>query len=115
MGYVPHGQTPPPDLPPQSYLASDVGKPGVPKLSKDEMRALREIEREHPSKYLRVAWVGRGGTVTGMIVFDAFDGPCETWPAGYHVINGACNEYYEPGENPYYTHGVMGCYPSSTP
>lgn len=113
MGNVPPGTTPNPEPPPQSYAAADVGKPGFPVLSRDELATLRRIERYIASKALRIAWVGRDGTQ--LIVFDATDGPCEVWAAGYGVLNGGCNEFYQPGENPYYTHAGSGCYPSARP
>ena len=51
----------------------------------------------------------RGGRE--FIVFDATDGACEVWAPGYKVLNGGCNEFYEPGENPYYTHPAPECFP----
>lgn len=97
---------------PQSYLAKDIGKPGFPALKSEEASMVRRIERYVHSKTLRIAWVDAGRE---FIVFDASDGPCETWAAGYSVLNGGCNELYEPGENPYHTHAGSGCYPDHRP
>lgn len=106
LGNVPPGTTPRSDPPPQSYPASAVGKPGFPALAPSERSMLRRIQRYVHSKTLRLAWVGNHE----FIVFDALDGPCEVSAPGYTVLNGTCNEVYEPGENPYDTHGVPGCF-----
>lgn len=109
MGNVPPGSTPNPFPPPQSYSVGDIGKPGFPRLASDEFAMVRRIEHYVHSRTLRVAWVG-STTTNGLIVFDATDGPCEVWAGGYKVLNGGCNEFYEPGENPYFTHTVPECY-----
>jgi len=113
MGNTPPGTTPNPKPPPLSYLVSDIGKHGVPQLNAPERAMIERIRRYVRSKTLRFAWVEDSTTMGEPIVFDAYDGPCEGWAAGYAVLNGACNEYYEPGENPYSTHAVPGCYRSS--
>jgi hypothetical protein len=114
MGNVPPGTTPNPEPPPQSYSVAFVGKPGFPVLRQDELATLRRIRAYVRSKTLRIAWVG-GPSRREFIVFDATDGPCEVWAAGYSVLNGGCNEFYQPGENPYWTHAGSGCYPTSRP
>lgn len=115
MGNVYPGFTPSPELPPQSYLASDVGKPEFPSLSAQELIQLRHIERYVHSKNLRIAWVDTAHGAKEFIVFNATDGPCEVWAAGYEVLNGDCNEFYQPGENPYHTHAAPGCDGTSRP
>ncbi len=112
MGNVPPGTEIKTKLPPESYAAADVGKPGFPALTRDEAGMLARIQQYVHSKTLRIAWVGRRSEgERAFIVFDASDGPCEVWAAGYPVLNGTCNEAYQPGENPYTTHGTPGCYP----
>jgi hypothetical protein len=111
MGNVPPGHTPSPQLPPQSYSVEDIGKTGFPALTHDERATVQRIKRYIHSKKLRIAWVGPDSVhATEFIVFDATDGPCEVWALGYKVLNGACNEYYEPGENPYGTHPAPDCF-----
>lgn len=110
MSYVRPGAEMPKELPPQSYLAADMGRPGFPKLTARERSTVRRFATHANAKTLRIAWVAAISGEHGFIVFDAYDGPCETWAPGYKVLNGTCNEYYEPGENPYYSHAVMGCY-----
>ena len=93
-----------------SYRADDVGRPGVPRLTDDQRRVLAKIRRYLHSKTLRFAFVGGS-----MIVFDARYGPCWDVAPGYKVLNGACNEYYEPGEEPASTFGIPGCYETPPP
>ena len=94
-----------------SYLVSDIGKPGMPRLSVSERAMIERVRRYVHSRTLRFAWVDHSTTMGEPIVFDAYDGPCEVWAGGYQVLNGFCNEYYEPGENPYSTHAAPGgCY-----
>jgi hypothetical protein len=108
MGDVPPGSTPNPLPPPLSFAVKDLGKSGMPRLSTTELHAVRRIERIAPSPTLRFAWVD-GGDKPEFIIFNASDGPCEVWAAGYQVLNGYCNEFYQPGENPYHTHAVPDC------
>ncbi len=112
MGNVPPGQHIPADLPPQSYLAADVGKPGFPTLTSRQMRSLKRFVHPVNAKTLRISWVAEYSGENGFIVFDATDGPCEVWAGGYSVLNGTCNEFYQPGENPYGSHAGSGCYPN---
>lgn len=115
MGDTPPGQRVNPELPPQSYLAADIGKPGFPKLRQRELQTVRSIQHDGHWKSLRIAWLGYATTPHNFIVFDATDGPCEVAAGGYAVLNGDCNELYQPGENPYSTHAGTGCYPESRP
>ena len=110
MGNVPPGTTPRPDLPPQSYRIEDIGKASVPQLTPDELHTVAAIARYTRDRHLRFAWLEYATTPRHFIVFDATDGPCEVWAGGYQVLNGACNEFYQPGENPYGTHAVPDCW-----
>jgi hypothetical protein len=111
MGDTPPGATPNPVPPPFSYLASDAGKPGVPALRFSESRMLRAIAHYRPSKSLRFAWVDTTPP-NGFIVYDATGDVCTASAFGYAVLNGACNEFYEPGENPYGTMAAPDCFGS---
>lgn len=103
FGNVPPGTTPNPRPPPESYLVKDVGKPGFPALKPDEIAVFRRVQRYVRSPNLRIAWVDGEEPSSRFIVFDAVQGPCLVAASGYRVLNGACNERYQPGENPYYT------------
>lgn len=82
---------------PFSYGVDAVGRPGVPRLTKNQVGVLTRLKRSGPHHHLRFAFVS-----SEFIVFDASDGPCSTkW---YRVLNGYPNEVYQPGESPYGTH-----------
>jgi hypothetical protein len=86
------------------YRVADVGRRGVPKLDKHERDEIRTISKFVRSRYLRFAVLG--GDV---VVFNAFRGDCVYDAPGYPVLNGACNEYYQPGLDPNVTHPMPGC------
>jgi hypothetical protein len=86
-----------------SYSIDELGKPGVPDLTGSEDRVLHRIERYVRPGTLRFAWVD-AWKPNDFIVFDATDGPCADFALGYEVLNGPCDQFYEPGENPYATH-----------
>jgi hypothetical protein len=111
MGNTYPGARQNPRTPPQSYLVADIGKPDFPRLTASETNIVRRIQRYVHSQALRIAWVHKLGGGRKFIVFDATDGPCAGGSAlGDQVLNGNCNEYYAPGENPYGTHpGPGGC------
>ncbi|MDP9025067.1 MAG: hypothetical protein M3N13_06830 [Candidatus Eremiobacteraeota bacterium] len=44
-----------------------------------------------------------------LIVYISQFDECETGAPGYRVLNGACNEYDQPGEMPKNTHPMPGC------
>lgn len=45
-----------------------------------------------------------------LVIFDAVDGPCFDGIApGYPVINGACDEFYQPGDDPTKTVPAPDC------
>jgi hypothetical protein len=118
LGNVGPGGTPNPQPPPESYAAADIGKPGFPELAPPELDAVRRIERYVHSKTLRIAWLAPPNQRVNaeFIVFDATDGPCLDAAPGYPVLNGSCNEFYEPGENPYNTGAAPDCFrPSPRP
>jgi len=88
-------------LGPPSYLVRDIGKLGVPLLSAQQTALARKIQKYFDPKTLRFSFLQ---TESGprFVVYDAtgnpkFD-PCSDNPAAYHVLNGADNEYLEPGE-----------------
>ncbi len=87
---------------PPNYNVGDVGKPGVPVLTKAQLRMLRRIRHYVKSKTLRFAFVD-GPTGANerdlFIVFNANQGPCIDFVAGYWVMNDARdgNLYYSPG------------------
>jgi len=114
LGNVPPGTTPNPIPPPLSYLAKDVGKATAPELTSGEAAELGRIERFVSLKTLRFAWINRENGHQGFIVFDATDGPCAL--DHYEVLNGGCNVYYMPGENPYTDFaGTPGNWPCKRP
>ena len=115
MGNTPPGEEPNEKPAPESFLISDVGKPGFPTLRPFERRIVIRIRHFAKSSFLRIAWVDDASTTNNFIVFDAIDGPCEVSAPGYGVLNGECAEVYEPGENPYITHDVPSCYPMKRP
>ena len=87
---------------PTSYAAQDVGKPGLPKVSPKDLATLKRIIRTAGDPTLRFAYV-----MGEFIVYDAFNGPCAGM-VRYRVINGACNEFYEPYDIAYNTSSAMG-------
>jgi hypothetical protein len=105
LGNVPPGATANPQPPPQSYLVADLGKPGVPRLNRDESATLARIRRYVTSATLRIAWVDSSNN-DKLIIFDARDGPCVGY---YPVLNGTCNEIFEPEETPYHTIPTPEC------
>ena len=90
---------------PISYTAARVGTKGVPPVGGPDRQTLALIRRFVHSRTLRFVYLRD----RGFIVFDARYGPCNGAAPGYPVLNGACNEYYEPGEDPTKTHPMSGC------
>lgn len=78
---------------PPSYLASDVGKRGVPRLRPSDFSMLRKIKRYSDSPTLRFTYVNEE-----FVVFDSYPGPCNLG-AGIDVLN-HCNEIYNNNEPP---------------
>jgi hypothetical protein len=102
-GNVPPGSTPNPIEPPIEYNARDVGKLGFPPLNQRDLRTLKKIEVTNSSRSLKIAWLAQ----SRFLVFDDPGTPCGTLGV-FKVINGECDEFYEPGENPYRTIPVPG-------
>ena len=99
---IPYGETRPRG--PVIYRTRDIGKRGVPKLDKHEALAVESIAHYIKSEKLRFAILGGG-----IVIFYAQAGDCVDGAPGYFVLNGACNEYYQPGEDPEDTHPAPGC------
>ncbi len=106
---VPYGGTVPSG--PKSYLVKDLGKPDVPRLSSVQLRTIRAIRRYVASPTLRFTFTD----YQGFTIFDADKGPCLDLAGGYPVLNGSCNEFYEPGEDPTTTSAAPGCLGTSPP
>ena len=117
-GYVAPGHTPQPDLAPVNYPVRDIGMPGVPTFSQDELATIDRISRAIKSEDLRFAFVPPERGVSGsLVVFDATAGPCDLSAPGYVVLNKRrwdlpadrryrYDLYYQPGENPYGVHSM---------
>jgi len=100
---IPYGETHPEG--PRNYSIFDIGKRGVPILTKKQRKMLSSIREYVKSPTLRFTFI-----YDDLVVFDATDGPCFDGGApGYPVLNGACNEYYQPGEDPRKTVPAPGC------
>lgn len=90
---------------PRNYSVAEIGNPGIPKLTRRQLKSISSIKQYISSPFLRFAFVS-----DELIVFDAVDGPCFDGGApGYPVLNGDCNEYYQPGEDPRTTVAAPGC------
>ncbi|MBD5653847.1 MAG: hypothetical protein IAI50_01550 [Candidatus Eremiobacteraeota bacterium] len=74
---------------PPSYLAQNIGRSGVPKLTASQRNMIRAISRYVRSKTLRFAFVG-----PDFLIYDAYDGPCNGSP--YAVLNLDCADYFSP-------------------
>ena len=91
---------------PISYRVSDIGKPGVPRLRRADRLLIARMLRYVPprmTRSLRFAMVG------DLIVYAAISGICADFAPGYPVLNGDCNSYYEPGEDPTRINPGSGC------
>lgn len=89
---------------PPIYAVSDMGKPGVPKLTTDQLALIKRIQRYVHSSTLSFAFVPTRPQWLGgpFIVFDATQGPCIDVAGAYPVLNGV-HEFYEDGDNPFVT------------
>jgi len=94
-----------PSTGPASYAISDIGKPGVPRLDARDELVVRRITRYVHAPSLRFAVT----PTRGLVVFNAVAGPCSGGAPGYFVLNGYCNEYYQPAEPPFRPHATPGC------
>jgi len=91
---------------PTSYAGSDIGKKGVPVVMRSDLHVLHQIQRYVHTKTMRFIINGEYA-----LFFDAYDGPCIGWAAGYAVLNGGCNEYYQPSGEFKTTYPVPSCMP----
>jgi hypothetical protein len=90
---------------PRNYSVAEIGRRGVPMLTSSQLKMLSSIRKFVKSTTLRFSFISGD-----FIVFDAIDGACFDGGApGYPVLNGACNEYYQPGEDPRKTVPAPGC------
>jgi hypothetical protein len=99
---IPYGETQ--STGPVIYHVADIGRRGVPVLTPSQKRSISAITRYLKSPHLRFVLLDRQ-----FVVFNAFRGPCVYDAPGYQVLNGFCNEYYQPGRDPDHTHPVAGC------
>jgi hypothetical protein len=99
------------ELGPPSFLVSDLGKAGVPRLKTGQAAMARSIAQYVRSRRLRFLVFKNGE----FIVFDALDGPCEPDAPGYPVLNEGCNAAYSPTDNFDHAGAYANCYPSPRP
>ena len=87
-----------------SYLAADVGKPGVAILTSGQYRQLKHFQNSHNRSTLRFVFLFNAGQQAGtrgrFVIYNATKGACAPG-AMYNVLNGASNSYYQPAENPW--------------
>lgn len=89
-----------------SYNVEDIGKQGVPALTREQISMVRRIQRYIQSRTLRFTFVRMQPR---FIVFDATDGPCADFAPGYGVLNDPWSDlFYEPGDAPGFVHAVPG-------
>lgn len=100
-GIACHTYQPPHPLSAISYNAQDIGKPGVPTLTTDQLAMLRRIQQYVHSNTIRfiLDTSHPNPLVHGFAIFDATDGPCADFAPGYQVLNSYSLLYYEPGES----------------
>jgi hypothetical protein len=101
----------PNDVGPPSYSVADIGKPGVPTLSTEQLALIRRIRHYIASNTLRFAFVSQWG----FVVFDAVQGPCPDGAPGYEILNSNRNLYYQPGEAPGFVHAGPPTAPQPSP
>ncbi len=89
-----------------SYDVENIGKQGVPALTREQISMVRPIQRYIQSRTLRFTFVHMQ---PHFVVFDATDGPCADFAPGYWVLNDPRpDSFYEPGEAPGFVHAVPG-------
>jgi hypothetical protein len=101
---------------PESYAVNEISKPGFPGLTPSEATTVRRIRRYVQSPTLRIAWLPPHGyrKKAEFVVFDAVDGPCSKTLA-YGVLNGWCNEMYQPSFDAYSTWAAPDCLKATPP
>ncbi len=67
-----------------SYSVEDIGKQGVPALTREQISMVRRIQKYIQSRTLRFTFVRMQPY---FVVFDATDGPCADFAPGYWVLN----------------------------
>jgi hypothetical protein len=102
--------TPPGDGP-VNYGVSVLSSGKSPALTSAQLAMLRAIMLHDHSPTLRFTFLETSfrndlNRPIGFIVYDAIYGLCE---GGYPVLNGQCNEYYRPGNNPSGTNAATSC------
>jgi len=94
---------------PPSFSEADIGKPGVPHLSKDQLALVAQAQvrrADAGGKYVHPKTV-RFAFLPGFVAFDANLGPCPPSGAGYWLLNSNSSApllsraYYAPSINPY--------------
>ena len=88
---------------PPSYSVYDIGKTGVPRVTPSQIGLIRRILKYVGSPTIRFAFLSRHE----FIVFDTQGQPCAAFALGLPVLN-EVNSYYQPGEDPRYTHSGPG-------
>jgi hypothetical protein len=104
-----------PVLGPPVFLVSDLGKPGVPRLTAKQVQMLLAIERNLRSPTLRFVFAQSGSdhsSAPELVVFDAINGPCSAITE-YRVLNGDCNELWDSTESA--TVSDMDCFNTAPP
>lgn len=86
-------------LGPVSYLASDIGKPGVPYPNFVQLALVHQIVRYTHSRTLRFAFIPNDGSV--LLPFIIFDNSGADACTGADILNGPKGLTYEPWETPY--------------
>lgn len=93
---------------PPSYLARDVGKPGVPVLNAKQSAELRDIAGAAHSPTLRFAFLNSVVVVKAFIIYDGDGNPCNGGP-DFQVYNQDCRTGYDPEDVPYNTIALPYC------
>lgn len=102
-GYVSPSPQGPQPAPPTIYSVRDLGKIGVPALSREQSSSLLDLQNSG-LKSLYFAFLPKVAHLPSFIAFNADRGVvCANWAGGYTVLNDNPDGriFYEPGENPY--------------
>jgi len=82
------------------YRVADIGKPGVPRLSRMQEVMIASIRKYVLSPALSFVRGGDAPSTPDLIVFNPISDLCRNIAGGFAVLNGSCNQEYQPGENP---------------
>ena len=89
-----------------SFSVSDIGRPGVPKVSPSDLSMLHAIMHYVHTRTLRFVFLSGK-----FYIYDASVGLCNPSPSGYYVLNASsCNVYYQPPLDLKAPHAVPGCW-----